>query len=308
MRACSRTRSRALALVRSSGGVTGSGSSPSASRVATPRSTRRVALTAGDAGDQAQVVVVPTTLCTDHPPAADVAMVDRLGIRGGRVDRGRSLWPDRGVEAGAGGPVVGHVVGHPERPEATGGTAQDDVERGGLDALDGGQHVHVHADLEHGGRFDVASELGVRDLVVIWAPSARPIRVVHPKQEVRVAAPGAIEERGLVDDVRSGSHRPLRLGRGRPQLLAAILDRSVERDLDHRSALAGELRQVATLVLLAAPAQDVQLRIGHMRALREARQNGPFERGQVLALEIADQVGRRVDGRSVDQLHRRIVG
>ena len=48
-----------------------------------------------------------------------------------------------------------------------------------------------------------------------------------------MAAPGAVEERGLVDDVRTRGHGRLGLGGRRPELFAAVLDGAVERDLDH---------------------------------------------------------------------------
>ena len=92
--------------------------------------------------------------------------------------------------------------------------AEDDVQELRPPPLDRRQLLDVRADLEDGAGLHVAGELGVGDLVVPGAEGARRLarRVVHAEQEVGVAAPGPVEERGLVDDVRAGAHRRDRLG------------------------------------------------------------------------------------------------
>ena len=60
-----------------------------------------------------------------------------------------------------------------------------------------------------------------------------------------MAAPRAVEERRLVDDVGSGRHRGPGLGRRGPQLVAAILDRSVELDGHRGPARRLQLGQIA---------------------------------------------------------------
>ena len=64
-----------------------------------------------------------------------------------------------------------------------------------------------------------------------------------------------------------------------------------------------QVGQVARLVLEAAPADDVELRIVAHRALDEPGQGGALELGQVLAGEVGDEVGGRVDGLPVDAIH-----
>ena len=70
----------------------------------------------------------------------------------------------------------------------------------------------------------MAGELGVRDLVVPRAEGAVGLArlVIDAEQEVRVAAPGAVEEGGLVDDVRSAAQRYERLLGGGPQVRARV--------------------------------------------------------------------------------------
>jgi hypothetical protein len=60
-------------------------------------------------------------------------------------------------------------------------------------------------------------------------------------------------------------------------------------------------------MLEPAATQDVELGIIDVRPLDEAGKRRPLQCGEVFALEIADQVGRRVDGLPVDQLHHGIV-
>ena len=85
-----------------------------------------------------------------------------------------------------------------------------------------------------------------------------------------MAAPSAVEEGGLVDDVRAAGHGPLGFGRRGPQLFASILDGAVERDLHDGPSLGVQLGEVPALVLLSAPAQDVELGIVQVRPVHEA--------------------------------------
>ena len=97
----------------------GSVSSPRSLEGRDPAIDQRPALAAADARDEAEVVVIAPTLLADEAPAADLAVVDGLGIRRRRgIGRRRGRRADGGIEAGAGGAVVRHVVGHPQRPEA----------------------------------------------------------------------------------------------------------------------------------------------------------------------------------------------
>jgi hypothetical protein len=159
-------------------------------------------------------------------------VLDGLGVREGRrIGRG----PDTGLvgrreEDRLDPPVVGHVVGDPERDLLAGAPAEDDVERFGRAALDPGQLVDVRADLEDRARRDVAGELRVGDLEVPGAeePVGRARLMVDTQEEVRVAAPGAVEERRLVDDVGAGRHRSDGLGRRLAQLASGAAVRGVD--------------------------------------------------------------------------------
>ena len=86
-----------------------------------------------------------------------------------------------------------------------------------------------------------------------------------------MAAPRAVEERCLVDDVGALGNGVLRRGGGRAQLVAAVLDRAVELDGNDGLALRAELAEEALLVFEAALADDVQLRIVAFRARGQTR-------------------------------------
>ena len=55
-------------------------------------------------------------------------------------------------------------------------------------------------------------------------------------------------------------------------------------------------------MLLPAAPDDVELAVDPDRLLHQPRQSRALERGQVLAREVADEVGCREDGLTVDEL------
>ena len=111
IRACSRTRSSVRSVEPSRGGTSGSGSAPSCARVCHAPLHEAAPLLASDARDQAEVVVDATPRLALDDPAADVAMLDWIGVGSNRrVGRGRSVWSQRLFEALLRGAVVGHEV------------------------------------------------------------------------------------------------------------------------------------------------------------------------------------------------------
>ena len=106
-----------------------------------------------------------------------------------------------------------------------------------------------------------------------------------------MAAEGAIEERRLVDDIGAPGHRVDRQCGRSSKVLAAVGGRPVGRDLDRVPAGLPKVGQEPGLVLEAALADDVELRVVAHRALDEAGLGGSFELGQVLAGEVGDEVG-----------------
>ncbi len=281
------------------------------------------ARTAARPGDEAQVVVVAPADAAHRAPAADVAVLDRLRVgAGGRVGdrrRGVAAQADGRLELRLHAPVVGHVVVDPELVRGALAPAEDDVQVLGLPALDGRQLLDVGADLEDRRRLDVAGELGVGDLVV-----PRPQRgvrltggVAAAEEEVGVAAPGPVEERRLVHDVRAAAHRGDRLlGRGAQlgtgvarRRLADGLERRDGRpvlvDLDDPEPRLAEVLEVPLLVLDAALRDEVDGGIVADRLADEAREGRALELEPVVAGEEPDEIGRGVDGASVDQLHAR---
>ena len=57
-------------------------------------------------------------------------------------------------------------------------------------------------------------------------------------------------------------------------------------------------------MLESALTDDVELTVLAHRLRHEAGQRRPLERGEVLAGQVADEIGRGEDGLAVDQLHR----
>src|SRR5207249_1749847 len=89
------------------------------------------------------------------------------------------------------------------------------------------------------------------------------------------------------------------------ELVPAILDRTIEIDLDRLPALGFEVRQEPRLMLEPALPEDVQLRIIAHRALHQPGKGRSLELGQMLAGQVGDEVGGGVDGPTVDRLHAR---
>ena len=155
------------------------------------------------------------------------------------------------------------------------------------------------AHLEERGRLDPPGELGVGDLVAPVAEVARPL---DPEEEVRVAAPPAVEEGRLEDHVATGAHRGERLLLRRPELGRRL--RVASLDLVNGSALGAERGEVRGLVLEAAPLDEVQLSGRCGSAARSARPRAVELKGhEVVAGEVADEVRGTDDDRSVDELH-----
>ena len=267
----------------------------------------RAALPARDPGDEAQVVVGAAAIAAGRPPAAHVAMRDgvRVGVQRRVGRQADSPLVGRSQEVRLHAAVVGHVVVDAEHDGLAGAPAERDVKALGLPALDAGQLVDVRADLDDGRRLDVPGELGVGHLVVPGTEGAvrLPWRVIDAKQEVRVTAPGPIEERRLVDDVRPVEHRAERELRGLVEAGPCVRGRAVARDLDDPPATRPEVGQVARLVLEPARLDELDGRVVPDGLRDQAGQGRPLELEAVTAGEEAHQVGRGVDGGTVDELH-----
>ena len=228
MRACSRTRSSAPSRGPSSGRVERQRESPS------DREGRRPSARVSARRWRAEIPATrrggrPRAAAVTHSarPAADVAVLDGLGIRARSADMPRASrrpsWPR--TDRGRCGSRPCSRRRAASRPSARCRRGRRAATR--ADALDRLELVDVRADLQDGARLDVPRELGVGDLVVVRAPDRRSLGVVDPQQEVGVAAPAAVEERRLVDDVGARRHRLDRRGCGGAEPLAVVLDRSV---------------------------------------------------------------------------------
>ena len=129
---------------------------------------------------------------------------------------------------------------------------------GGHPTLDGSDQVRVDAHLQQGTALHATRQLGVRHLVVVRAQAGG---TIDPEQEVRVAAPGSVEQRGLVDDIGALLHQvagQLRV-RFQPRSVVAVAIGPGVAPFDDGAALCLQVREIAKLVLLAAFAEHLQL-------------------------------------------------
>jgi hypothetical protein len=160
-------------------------------------------------------------------------VLDGLWIGAGRWVGGGS-GRDGLLELALGHPVVGHEVGDPERLDVAGLAPEVDVHALGEAALDARQLVDVRADLEEGARLRVAGELRVRDLVAPGPEGARGAGRLDAEEEVGVAAPAAVEEGRLEDDVGAARivarrrHKPIAGPRSSRQLDLVVRGRRFE--------------------------------------------------------------------------------
>ncbi len=261
-----------------------------------------LALAGTDTCHEGEVVIRSSPCLALEAPSADVAVLDRLGVRAGRRVGDRGTAKHGVFETLLGRPVVGHVVVDAQLRHLA-PAAEHDVHRLRRHALDDGQLLDVRADLEHGAGLDMPRQLRVRDLVMPWPPDRWAFGVVHPEQEVGVPEPAPIEEGGLVDDVRAARHGGKRFSRLAADLLAPLLV-VTPLDGDDGAPLFAQLAEVALLVLDAAPADDVELAIVAVRPLYEARERRALEGGEMLAGQVAHEIRGGKDGRAVNELHR----
>ena len=114
-------------------------------------------------------------------------------------------------------------------------------------------------------------------------------RVVHAKEEVRVATPPAVEECCLVDDVNAVLHRLERRG-----FCGVELVRSSQRllvDLANGLAVCPQPLEEGPLVSIAPLLQEDDLRVfALMRAFPATRNPPKLQRRQVIALEETNEV------------------
>src|SRR5437667_12098117 len=98
-----------------------------------------------------------------------------------------------------------------------------------------------------------------------------------------MATPRAVEKGRLVDHVRAGGHcRGCFGGRG-PELVAAVLDGTIQLDDDRDSAIRLEVVEETSLVLESSLADDVELRVVPHGPVDELGRGRTFHRVSMLA-------------------------
>jgi hypothetical protein len=248
------------------------------------RQRQPVALAARDAGHERRVVVRAAALFTGLPPAADVTMFDRLGVR--LLGRAR----DERFEAPAHPPMVSEVVGaaQPQWLRAgIGGTAADgDPEMLRHLSLDRSELLGVNAQLDQGARLGVASELRVHHFVSMGAERGPPR---HPDQKIGAARPLAHGQRGLVDDTRAGAHGLQ--GRCGSASTCVGISRRSRRELHHIVAESLVVLQNACFVGTAAALEQQPFNLVFTGPAPATECHLPVEIGEVRALGKTTELG-----------------
>ena len=212
-----------------------------------PGAAQQLPLAATDVGDEAEVVVGDAAPVAVGAPAAEPAVIDRLGIG---VATGLA---QLGEEAVADAAEVGGELGEAEGVLLVG--AEDDVDALRLDALSGGEQLAVEAELEDEVGLGAAGELGVGDLIAVGAEGGGPI---DAEEEVGVATQPVAEEGRLVDDVGTSAEGILGLGGGGLQGGArAVLGKVDPNDVQ---SLGLQRLQITSLVLIPLASQQLGIR------------------------------------------------
>ena len=196
-------------------------------------------------------------------------------------------------------PVVGGEVSDAEGDRLALHATEGEVLLFGLASLQLRHHVGVQTQLQDCRGLRVAGELRVPDFV---APVAEVAGPRHAPQEVGVAEPAAVEQHRLEDDVGTLVH-------GREGLIApadvALLVRQVlvPTGLDDGEPLVSQRLEETLLVpetTLLDTVQDLVFADGPCQVPPDGR---TLKLREVLALQVPDEVRRRVHHPPVDLLH-----
>ena len=145
-----------------------------------PGALQRPPLPRRDPGHQRKVVVGSPALAAHIAPPADGAVLHRL-----RVDLGRRIPADGGLQQPPRLPLIGGKVVHLERSELP--VAERQVHPPRRDPLHVGEKLRVEHGLQHGAGLRRPRQLGVHDLVVDPGRPRLPVRrgqQVRPHQEI----------------------------------------------------------------------------------------------------------------------------
>lgn len=173
--------------------------------------------------------------------------------------------------------------------------AEEHVHLLGGDTLELADRLAVEAELHHVGRLLGSRKLGVHRLV---APGAERGRAIDSLEEVGPAAPVAVHERCLVDDLGAGAHGLH--GRACPGLEVPGVRRD---DLDDLPPLLPESGQVRRLVLLPFAAQQLVLLAGKVGARTRAPGDVERQPREMRALDVVVQIRGREGQAAVQELH-----
>jgi hypothetical protein len=234
-----------------------------------------------DPGHERQVIVERSPLAAGPGPAADGAMLDRLGIVGARqrVVRHRN----GGKHALEHQAEVRGVLVEPVRLRLD---RRYHLKALGAHSLRRRQHLRVQPELEDRPGLRLARELGVGDLV---GPVAERARSGNALKNVGISEPGAISQCALDYDIRAVAHRLER--RRHPSIRIAGIPQ-----LDDGPPLGSELVHVPRLVVESSLPEHPQQGVVVARRRRVRAERGTHvEGGAMTAGEEAGEVGGRED-------------
>ncbi len=229
-----------------------------------------------------EAVVAAAPLVAVAEPAADVAVVDLLGIVRERKRSG--VLRDRGRQVPAHGPVVRREVRDAERLDRIDGFRGDDVEHLGHGLLDAGEKVRVERQLKDRRAARFHRELRVVDLV---RPRAEEAGRFDAAKDVGDARPLAAAQQALCDGGQALAHgiegAVGGFGRGTEGQIAEIED-LVARGRD----------RFDVLLLVRHPALDEEVEEGigiHRRLRPQPLRHLHVQRGAVPAGQEPAEVG-----------------
>jgi hypothetical protein len=223
------------------------------------------------------VVILAAAFIARLPPAANVAVLDRIGVgvicrRPGHGCQQRALYL----------PEIGSVVSKPVLLRLEFRPGRDDIHVFGREVLRLGQKVGIETELQDRPRFRFASEFRIDRFI---RPTAQRARHLDPAQNVGTSVPALIRQCGLRDHRHTALH-------GRERLDDRLIRNLNPVDPDDVQAHLRQVLDIAPLMGGTAFRQDLQKRIPDLRFRQSAFGHRAVQAREVTTVQVTDQVGR----------------
>jgi len=243
-----------------------------------------------DSGHEAEVVVFAPPRVALAPPATDVAMLGRLGIRGEVGSRERSF------EFALHEPVVRTVVVEPVALGHEVMVRRYDARALGSSTLQLLEQMRVDAQLQDRACARLRRELGVGHFI---RPRPELAGLAGLQNKIGAAIPALVAERRLIDDVGTVAHR-------RERCVDAFLAWR-RADLDDAELLRAQVLEIRRLVLAPALGEQLDDRVVAVRPAGAAFGHGEIELTQMRAAQMIREVGRGEPQEFGDEAHGPII-